>query len=66
MQLIAKSEFCRRRNCPKLFRDEKGVYYVQGYTVSNAKQKVPDMPKGETLIRIDPSLLRQIKKATAV
>ena len=62
MKLIVKSEFCRRRNCPKLFRDKDGTYYIQGYVVANATKMVSALPTTETLVRIDASLLRQIKE----
>ncbi len=63
MQLIAKSEFCRKRNCPKLFRDKDGEFYIQGYVIADPGKMVSGLPTDETLVRIDASLLRQIKEA---
>ena len=62
MQLIVKSDFCRRKNCPKLFCDNDGIFYVQGYVVKNAGKMISGLPANETLVKIDASLLRQIKK----
>jgi len=66
MRLITKSGMCVIRNCPSLYQDKDGSFYVQGYVVKNAKKKLPGLPVGETLVRIDASLVRMIKKTSVV
>lgn len=66
MKLVTKSEMCVRKNCPSLYRDKDGSFYVQGYRVADAKQKLPALSKRETLVRIDASLVKKIKESGVV
>lgn len=66
MRLITKSGMCVVRKCPSLYEDKDGSFYVQGYVVKNAKKKLPSLPAGEALVRIDASLVRMIKKSSVV
>jgi hypothetical protein len=63
MRIIVKSEMCRKINCPALYQDDKGVFYVQGYAVESAEQKAANLPAGESLVRIDASLVKLIKQS---
>jgi len=54
---------CVFGRCPTLYQDKDGSFFVQGYIVKDAKKKLPGLPVGETLVRIDPSLVKGIKKS---
>ena len=66
MRLITKSGMCVIRKCPSLYQDKDGSFYVQGYVVKNAKKKLPGLPVGEALVRIDASLVKGIKESSVV
>ena len=66
MKLITKSEMCARKRCPSLYQDKDGSFYVQGYIVKDAKEKLRTLPSGETLVRVDASLIKNIKESGAV
>jgi hypothetical protein len=63
---IVTSEMCVLGRCPTLYQSEDGSFFVQGFVVKDAKKKLPSLPAGETLVRIDPSLLKQIKKSAII
>jgi hypothetical protein len=60
MEKLIKSEFCRKKNCPAVYRDKDGRLFVQGFVVTNPQSLVPGLPDNETLIEVDRSLLEQI------
>lgn len=63
MKLITKSEMCVKKRCPSLYQDEDGSFYIQGYIVKDALKKLRTLPDGETLVRIDASLIKNIKES---
>jgi hypothetical protein len=62
LEIIAKSEFCKVRKCPTLYKGRDGNYYVQGFSVKDAGSLVPELPENELIVRVDASLIEQIKK----
>jgi hypothetical protein len=65
MKIVADI-FCWFGGCPKVYKDIDGTFYVQGYVVDNPRAKIPDLPQGETLVRIDPELLKAIQKSDKI
>lgn len=61
LELIVKSLFCAKKNCPKVFRANDGSIYVQGYIPHTTVFEIADIPEGESLVKIDQSIIDQIK-----
>jgi hypothetical protein len=62
MRVIAHNN-CSSGPCPKLYEDDDGSLYVQGYVVTDEERKKINLPNGEELVRIDRDLFNNIRKA---
>lgn len=52
---------CASGNCPSLWQDDEGGIYIQGYVVPRAIKQKAAVPAGESLVKIDPALLKNIR-----
>lgn len=63
MRVLAGGEFgCAGGDCPTLYEAEDGSLYIQGYETTDVERAGLKMPAGETLVRITPLLLENIRK----
>ncbi len=54
---------CSGGDCPTLYEADDGSLYIQGYLTSDDERAGVRVPDGETLVRISPRLLENIRKS---
>lgn len=62
MTLLAATKNSAKGKSPSLYISDNGTYFVQGFTVDSIYGEAAQVPSGETIVRVDKSLLEEIAK----
>lgn len=54
---------CRGGNCPSVYKDELGNFYVQGTRINAELKSSISMPDNEDMVRIPSALITVIKES---